>query len=43
MKHKVTFEAEMDENDVGAMHECFAEVMENEMHITCENLVINPK
>ena len=40
MNYQVTFEANMDENDVGAMNESFEQVMEQEMHITCSNLEI---
>ena len=43
MKRIVTFEADMDENDVGAMNECFEQVMEQEMHITCSNVKIDPQ
>ena len=40
MIHKVTFLAEMDEEDVGAMNEYFKQVMEEEMHINPQHLRI---
>lgn len=36
--YKVSFDAEMDDSDVGAMNDFFHTAMEQEMHIDCKNL-----
>ena len=40
MLYQVTFEADMDDADIGAMNEYFQLMLEKEMHITCSNLEI---
>lgn len=39
---KVTFYANLDEADVGAMQDFFTKLMSEEMHIDTYNLEINP-
>ena len=40
--YKVTFDAEMDNCDVNAMNDLFVKLMDEEMHIDCSNLSMEP-
>lgn len=41
--YKVSFTAEMDESDVNAMNDFFVQLMDEEMHIDCSNLTMQPE